>query len=286
MKKYFLTSDVHSYYDELLEVLKSKSFDIDNPDHVLCVLGDLFDRGPKSKELLAFVKGLGDRFIYVRGNHEDLLNDCINDILGGFIPGRHHVHNGTVKTIAQLCDVEESQIMAWPKIDPAVTTRIQDLILPIIAWINEKSVDYAVIDEDFILVHGWAPTIGDCLDFRTGELVNPKIPPLHEWDNLGILCWNRARWDNGMALWNKGILLQDKTICCGHWGTNYGWSHIRQEQKEWPAKNRKDWKKSFEPFIDNGIIALDSTVAYSGFLNCVILEEIDDVIQAKKMGLL
>ena len=45
--KYFVISDIHSYYDEMIDSLKNYSFDVSNKEHHLLVLGDLFDRGPK-----------------------------------------------------------------------------------------------------------------------------------------------------------------------------------------------------------------------------------------------
>ena len=89
--------------------------------------------------------------------------------------------------------------------------------------------------------------------------------------------WKDARWLNGMDEWQKGCKLEDKTVVCGHWHCSWGWSHIKQERKEFPNKGGDPqnpvWKKSFEPFVENGIIALDSCVAYSGFLNCIVIEE-------------
>ena len=63
-----------------------------------------------------------------------------------------------------------------------------------------------------------------------------------------------------------------KTIVCGHFHSSWGWSHIDQKRKEWPPKNYKNWQKSFEPYIKEGIMAIDSCCAYSGFLNCLTLE--------------
>ena len=83
-----------------------------------------------------------------------------------------------------------------------------------------------------------------------------------------------ARWLNGMDMWrNPANRVDGKTIVCGHWHCSWGWSHIRQERKEWPQKNRKDWLLSFEPFIDNGIAAIDACTAYTGNVNCIVVEE-------------
>ena len=80
MIKYFACSDIHSFYDEWMLALTNYGFDKTNPDHKVIVCGDLFDRGPQSRECFEFVKTLHsqDRLIYVKGNHEELLFDCVH----------------------------------------------------------------------------------------------------------------------------------------------------------------------------------------------------------------
>ena len=90
MAQYFITSDVHGFFDELMVALNSKGFDGNNSDHKLIILGDLFDRGPDNIKVYEFVKSLGDRFIYVRGNHEDLLGECVREIVSGREVSEHH----------------------------------------------------------------------------------------------------------------------------------------------------------------------------------------------------
>ena len=152
-KKYFVTSDVHSFFDELMVALNEKGFEIDNPDHILCVCGDLFDRGEQSRELFGFVKELQaqDRFIYVAGNHESLLFDCMHEIKCGRVPSRHHFHNGTVGTICQFCDEN-----AWIMYDPTRRNEILEVMQPVLDFISDNCVDYAEIGDN-ILVHGWIP---------------------------------------------------------------------------------------------------------------------------------
>jgi hypothetical protein len=77
-----------------------------------------------------------------------------------------------------------------------------------------------------------------------------------------------------MEKWkNSNNRLDGKTVIVGHWHCSYGWSHIRNERKEFPQKNRKGWEKSFEPFVDDGIIAIDACTAYSGMCNVIVIEE-------------
>lgn len=251
MTKWFVTSDVHSYFDVFCTALIEKGFDVDNPDHKLIICGDLFDRGSQTVELFEFVKSLGDRFVYVRGNHEDLLFDCMSEIRAGRIPSSHHRSNGTIKTICQFCGENE-----WIIYDPTWRDKICDTMHSILDWINEKSVDYFEVG-DYVFVHGWVPCYQGLDDFR----------------NATKEQWERARWENGMEMWKyPRCRVEGKTAVCGHWHCSWGWSHIRQMRKEWPNASRKDWQKSFEPFVDDGIIALDACTAYSGLCNVIVIE--------------
>lgn len=254
MNTYFVVSDVHSFYDELMAALNEKGFEKDNPEHILCVCGDLFDRGDQSTQVFELVKELQkqDRLIYVRGNHEDLLFNCVEEIRRGRIPSSHHFSNGTVKTICQFCDQSE-----WIVYDPSWRNKICEKMQEILDFINENCVDYIEIG-DYIFVHGWIPSFCHLDDFRDADQSD----------------WKEARWLNGMDMWrNPKNRVEGKTIICGHYHCSWGWSHIRQERKEWPKKNRKDWEKSFEPFIDEGIIAIDACTAYTGKVNCIVIEK-------------
>ena len=256
-KKYFVTSDVHSFLDELMVALTEKGFEKDNLDHILCICGDLFDRGDKTVELFEFVKNLQeqDRLIYVTGNHESLLFDCMSEIYKGRVPGGHHFSNGTVKTICQFCGQNE-----WIIYDPSWRDKICEIMQPVLDFIADNCVDYAEIG-DYVLVHGWIPCYQGLDDFRDATSDD----------------WERARWNNGMEMWkNPACRVDGKTVICGHWHCSYGWSHIRQKRKEWPQKSRKDWKTSFEPFIDDGIMAIDACTAYTGLCNVIVIEE-DDI---------
>ncbi len=251
MSKYFVTSDVHSFYDIFYAELMNKGFEVDNPDHKLIVCGDLMDRGGQTVELFEFVKSLGDRFIYVQGNHESLLKDCMREIYKGQVPSYHHFSNGTTQTICQFCG-ERDYIF----FDPTWRNKICAIMQPVLDWIDDKCVDYFEID-DYVFVHGWVPCYKSLDNFR----------------NASKEDWERARWVNGMEMWhNSKSRVEGKTIVCGHYHCSWGWSHLRQKRKEFPTKNIVNWQKSFEPFIDDGIMAIDACTAYTGLCNVVVIE--------------
>ena len=73
--KTFIIGDVHGCDDQLNSILRKLRPDPETD--MIIMLGDLFDRGPYSWEVFQTVKELadmfGDRFILLRGNHEDYL---------------------------------------------------------------------------------------------------------------------------------------------------------------------------------------------------------------------
>ena len=51
MKKYFIMTDIHSFYSIMLNTLNTNGFNVNDNEHYLIVCGDLFDRGDESKQL-------------------------------------------------------------------------------------------------------------------------------------------------------------------------------------------------------------------------------------------
>ena len=93
--------------------------------------------------------------------------------------------------------------------------------------------------------------------------------------------WEDARWSNGMKEWSRGYRFIDKTIVCGHYHTSWGhcWLHDYgvEFDDEYYENAEADKRAHFEPFIDKGIIALDSCIAYSDEAYCYKIEIEDGV---------
>ena len=253
--KYFVLSDVHSFYEQMMQALTEKGFDINNKEHCVIICGDLFDRGPDAVKCFEFVKKLNDegRLIYVCGNHEDLLFDCYNEVICGRGVSSHHRHNGTLGTIGQFTGLSYYDLTF---LDIERRREVIATMQPILEFINNECVNYAEIGE-YIFVHGWVPAYQHLDDFRDGSDED----------------WEQARWENGMDMWrNKKCRVPNYTVVCGHWHCSWGHSRIRQTHKEFPQKNQKNWRDSFQPFVDEGIIAFDACTAYTEFCNCLVLE--------------
>ena len=97
MPKFFVISDIHSYYDEMKKALDEAGFDPWDSNHWLIVCGDIWDRGPEPVEVMRYLQGL-PRKVLVKGNHESLLQDLCER---GY-PGAHDYSNGTYDTVCEL----------------------------------------------------------------------------------------------------------------------------------------------------------------------------------------
>ena len=53
--KYYVVSDIHGYYDEMIKALTEKGFFAEKEPCKLIICGDLLDRGSQSKEIIDFI---------------------------------------------------------------------------------------------------------------------------------------------------------------------------------------------------------------------------------------
>jgi hypothetical protein len=95
-----------------------------------------------------------------------------------------------------------------------------------------------------------------------------------------------------MKLWSNGEVAEGKTVVCGHYHTAWGHTILHKDGIDFNKleaaygvltdEQLEEYRKKLKltPFIDEGIIALDSCVNYSKFLNCVVLE--DNLLEGDK----
>lgn len=259
MPKFFVFSDIHSFFDEFMAALSASGYDRENPDHWLIGCGDYFDRGPKSMEVLEFLLR-SPRTLLVRGNHEDLFEEAVKR---GWFKG-HDVHNGTCLTAEQLgvgythkeVKTLESKGYEYPEAT-AILNRAYDRMKPLL----DRMVNF-VETKHYIFVHGWIPT-EDRLRIEMGE----KAPS--DWRKAPEYIWkNYARWSNGM---DESLYSYEdgKTIVCGHWHCSYG--HARDKGLGRAGEFGPD--ASFEPYIRDSIIAIDACTAHTKKVNILVLED-------------
>ena len=253
MKKLFVFSDAHSFFDELMKALEDAGFDRADEDHVIVSLGDLCDRGSQSRQILSFINDMPrDRKICVIGNHEILMDDLI---ARGF-PYGYDISNGTVKTAADISEPGED---------------ISSLRYNA-AW-NEyrKSWQWYLETDKCLFVHGWIPCGHSYFSFLSEDYRYDL-----KWREASDKEFTDASWVNGMDAWRHGVTEEGKTIYCGHWHTSWGHHYLHDEGPEFPEEGDPRIPALFGPFIDDGIVALDGCTAFSGQVNVVALEIGDD----------
>ena len=269
MTKYFCVSDVHSFFNELLESLRENGFEHDNGDHHLVICGDLFDRGPDSVKCFDFVKDLQERgrLHYVRGNHEDLLCDLYHDILNNSV-GHHHFSNGTVRTAVEILGLQSIyDIMGCDR------DLLDKKLGEVLDFFQENCLEYFEV-ADHIFVHGWLPCISNDMNMYHARKEFTAI--YDEWSNEydsvdRDIAWESARWINGMLAWSQGMRIPGKTVVCGHWHTSFGHAILHGKGTEFGIED-----SCFDIFKDDGIIALDACTAFSKKINCFVLEVNDE----------
>lgn len=261
--KYYVTTDIHGYDTYLREALDKAGFFAEKEDCKLIVCGDLLDRGGEARQLVDFMIELlkDGKLIYIRGNHEDLLVQCLQQIASGGLfeiasGMSHHYHNKTWDTLLQLSAMQESEAYSYPQ---TLIKRVMDS--PFYQILLPKAIDYFET-KHYIFTHGWIPSFA--------EGIKPNMSYTYDkgWRDVNKTSWQRARWFNGIELaCRHGVKEPGKTVVCGHWHTSYGHSQIHNKGKEFGQD------ADFSPFYEEGIIALDSCVAASRKLNCIVIED-------------
>lgn len=241
MPKFFVCSDIHSFYTPLKKALDEKGFDPNNEDHWLVVCGDCFDRGDESEEVLHFLMSL-ERKILVKGNHDILLEECC---MREF-PYSYDTSNGTRRTIQDLGGAcygrpfDECCQITWNKL----------------ARYRELLVNYFET-QNYIFVHSWIPIIsqnGGHYQYNYG------------WRVATDDRWEKAMWGNPFDMHMLDLNQTGKTIVFGHWHVSAGHKILGHCSDEFDDA-------IWEPCYAEGIIGIDRCTAYTGKVNVIVLED-------------
>lgn len=239
--KYFVSSDVHGHFNEWQFRLNNSGFDLENPNHMIVLCGDLFDRGRQPKQIIDFILAHKDKVILIRGNHEDLMQEMID---------RNHntsadLHNGTAYTIVDL--YPEWQVSEFDLKAIANKTGLQEVLDLCIDYFETKN---------YIFVHSWIPVIEDCylydINWRTAEKTR----------------WEKARWVNPLEMTEYELFEPNKTIVFGHWHCSAFWNRENPEEYKQFGSNA-----NFNPFINKNYIAIDACTTRSKKVNVLIIED-------------
>jgi len=156
--KYYVVADVHGYYTQTKKALKDAGFFDEREPCKLIVCGDLLDRGNEANQMIDFMLQLmnEDKLIYIYGNHEELLVQCLHEIVrdgthkiaSGMSP---HNSNKTWDTLLQISGMGEME--AYNNGEELVrrvrASSFYKKLLP-------KCLDYYET-ENYIFTHGYIP---------------------------------------------------------------------------------------------------------------------------------
>ena len=268
-KTYFVMSDLHSFYYETIEALNKVGFDLNNPDHIFVLCGDLFDRGDGTLELLDFIRNKipKERRILIRGNHEYLLLELVNK----HKPEDHDFSNGTVKTCYAFKHINFKGTSkysvnqeSWAKV-----LRSNNL-KSVIKWIHsDEWVNYFELGR-FIFVHSFIPLSTNSI-LPAYYLNSSNFTYIENWrTNSNCLQWEDATWGCPWRLFKSGLFNKEiekgKCLVVGHWHTPDFHYHLSKTPTLEDVGN-------YEMYYSDNLIALDACTTLTRFCNVLVIEE-------------
>lgn len=249
--RYYVLTDIHGFYSLCRQTLAEAGYDDDTGEKKLLLLGDVLDRGQEPEAMQDWLLELlrEDRVILVRGNHEDLFEALVTTDRGRAL--RHHLHNGTYETALRLTGVDPGLFRTSGRALAAAGRET-----PFYKTIIPAAQDYYET-EHYIFVHAWIPVT---TDWEGRAKYDPK------WRCAGPVAWKQARWINPMdaAAFIRG---ESKTVVCGHYHCSYGHAFYEKRGSEFGPD------ADFSPYRAPGVIALDACTAFSGKMNCLVIED-------------
>ena len=258
--KYFVFSDIHGCYNELMNSLKLSGYDENNNDHKLLFLGDAFDKNKDDYNMYLFLKNniKNNKLIWVLGNHDMyLLNVLENKQINTFC-------YNTVLNIAKGLN------SSLESIDDCINELINDGLLSLL----KEDTKYYFETKEYVLTHAFIP-------FNKKELKYDS-----NWKNASTKEWNSALSNmKGFKLAIKDkVLVPNKTLVLGHIGAYYGnltkyHPELEIDSKQFKAlggkiiRNAINNTKYFKTFYGEQVIGIDSRCFETGFVNIFVFEE-------------
>jgi serine/threonine protein phosphatase 1 len=235
--KYFVTSDIHGHYNVLINSLKRVNYQEENQNHHLLILGDMFDRGKESKEILEYLYRLNkeNKATIILGNHDYFMIEFLE---GNFERTRFNInHNGMLDTLMSLTEFKLS-----PSDDLKLfKDKIEKGYPYLLSWL--KALPLYLEVKNYIFVHGGI----------NGSLEN--------WRNASLRDF----------IWSYEINqspIPGKIVVAGH----HRVSTIRNPERRDYKKMHDENKALFDPIYLDGKILIDRFVEVSKELNVLVLD--------------
>ncbi len=262
--QYFVISDIHGYYQQMVDALEGAGYHYANPDQHLIILGDMFDRGKLPWHVFQFIKPLVDQGLatLILGNHELALAELCER----HYALKHDDSNGTTKTISLLSNHDRSASPFYSADGNFM------LFEDRCGWVQRNVCDWIAENGLF------AKKIG-CYIFTHARL--PKTAA-SSWTNATAEEWNDAIWGVSLpALFGGESTVPDATVVVGHFTAS---AFHAFEQRPEPLETYDISHYNLAAFGRNAnfgiyrqadFIAIDACTAYSKRCNVLVINDID-----------
>lgn len=211
--RYIFVSDIHGRYDKLQAALQAVNFD-EKVDTIVSV-GDPFDRGLQSYEVLKFLLSCPNR-ILIWGNHDLDLYDLMRG--REWVQGRHY-QNGVLETFKSFTKMPDLS-----SINTGIQLLRTDAHYVCFKLINQyfRECCFAVEFADLVATHGWVPVFIDSKIsypfYQQGNRLTYYIYRHREdWRNADFADWVDATWSHSQTFFEQKVFLPDKKLLIGHW---------------------------------------------------------------------
>lgn len=242
----------------MMEALNSVNFDKEKD--TLVNVGDPFDRGPSSKEVLNYFLSCPNR-ILIWGNHDARLNQLI---VGSSMLCRYDFDNGVPQTIMSFTgltgQVSLTNQIFMLRSDPTYRKIANNLF----QYFRECV--WAVEFDDLIATHAWLPVYDD------GKK-HYSLPV--GWENTNRGDWYEATWVNSAAISKCPAAYPDKKLLIGHW---HAWDLAEKAGERRCAKKLLSFAVEINCdtyfSADGKLIAIDGCAAWpkGGKVNAFVYE--------------
>lgn len=240
--RYFFISDVHGNYEKMVAALEARHFDKEKD--TLVSVGDPFDRGFKSKEVLEYIMSCPNR-ILLWGNHDRRLYLLVYNM---DFYSYYDYQNGILETFKSLAGDEYNG-----GIDYCLDALQKDKLLT--KYFNECC--YAIEFKDLIATHAWLPYIVSNYKFGMPEAEwEYSIDP--QWRDYNPKRWYEYLWCNSLGAAIKGAF-PEKKLLIGHF---HAWRFRESFENKDMIDKDKNIIDSSTFVLDDKLIAIDGCASY------------------------
>lgn len=262
--RYIFISDVHGQFEKMIDALNGVDFNKERD--TLISLGDLFDRGPQSLEVLEYVMSCPNR-ILIWGNHDLRLRE----LMLGRSYNSCDYSNGVLETMKSFCGN-----LSFYSLGAAISVfktneNLQDVYK--LLWQYFDECHFAVEFSKYIGTHAWIPvsTDDEGVYDKWGRIMRESsyfYTPY--WRDADFEWWFDTTWGNTQVMFRQKVFAPGRVLIIGHW---HAW-RLRKFAEDGYVAYEPDEEINFSSFFyKDKLIAIDGCSNLpKGIVNALVLE--------------